>query len=148
MIIDLYNNASDPRVVDKDITLGTELTGELKDKCDIENPAIIIEGISSINYNYAYIPEFRRFYFFKEPPTVIANNLVEIKLHVDVLKTYASQIRACKGIIRRQEKKFNKYLNDEEYQAYSYEIISAYAFNSPFTKTSIPYLTLLGGDPS
>lgn len=146
MIINLYNNASDPRVLDKEITLGTELTGELKDKCDIENPTILIEGISAINYNYAYIPEFGRFYFFKEPPTVIANNLVEIKLHVDVLKTYASQIRGCKGIIRRQEKKFNKYLNDDEYQAYAYEIISAYAFNTPFTKASVPYLTLLGGD--
>ena len=29
----------------------------------------------------------------------------------------------------------------------AYEIISAYAFNTPFTKASIPYLTLLGGDP-
>lgn len=148
MKIFLYNNTSDPRVIDKSITLGTTLTGELKDKCDIENPTILIEGISAINYNYAYITEFGRFYFFKEPPTVIANNLVEIKLHVDVLKTYASQIRASKAIIRRQERAFNKYLNDEEYKCYAYEIISAYAFDTPFTKASIPYLTVLGGDPA
>lgn len=147
MEIYLYNNASDSRVVDKSITLGTTLSGELKDKCDIENPTILIEGITTVNYNYAYIPEFGRFYFFQSPPTVIANNLVEIKLHVDVLKTYASQIRACKAIIRRQERQFNKYLNDEEYKGYAYEIISAYAFNTPFTKASIPYLTVLGGDP-
>ena len=145
MIINLYNNTSDLRVVDKDLTLGVELSGELKDRCDIENPTILIEGIAAINYNYAYIPEFGRFYYFKEPPAVIANNLVEIKLHVDVLKTYASQIRACKGIVRRQERQYNKYLNDSEALSYSYEILSAYAFETPFTKTSVPYLTMLGG---
>lgn len=145
MEIYLYNNASDPRVVDKSITLGTTLSGELKDKCDIEDPTILIEGISAINYNYAYIPEFGRFYFFKSPPTVISNNLVEIKLHVDVLKTYATQIKACKAIVRRQERKYNKYLVDSEALSYSYEILSAYAFDTPFTKTSVPYLTMLGG---
>ena len=145
MIINLYNNASDLRVVDKDITLGTDLSGELKDRCDIENPTILIEGITAINYIYAYIPESGRFYYFKEPPAVIANNLVEIKLHVDVLKTYASQIRACKGIVRRQERQYNKYLNDSEALSYSYEILSAYSFNTPFTKASVPYLSMLGG---
>lgn len=147
MTIILYNNSSDPLVVDKSLSNALALTGELREMCDVENPSLLIEGTTLLNYNYAYIPDFNRYYFFKKPPTAVAKNLMLLELNEDYLMSYKTEIKATKAIIKRQERLFNKYLNDEEYQSYAYEIISAYAFNTPFTKASIPYLTVLGGDP-
>lgn len=148
MVIKLYNNMSDPLKVGKTLQNELSITGDLRDKCDIEHPSIIIEGSTILNYNYAYIPDFNRYYFFTKPPEAIAANLMRLDLTEDYLETYKTEIRNTKAIVQRQERLFNKYLNDDEYQAYSYEIISAYAFNTPFTKASVPYLTLLGGDPA
>lgn len=147
MTITLYNNASDPLVVDKSLSNALTLTGDLREMCDIENPSLLVESTTLLNYNYAYIPDFNRYYFFAKPPTAVAKNLMLLELTEDYLMSFKTEIKATKAIIKRQERQFNKYLNDEEYQSYAYEIISAYAFNTPFTKTSIPYLTVLGGDP-
>lgn len=146
MVIKLYNNISDPLKVGKTLQNELSITGDLRDSCDIEHPSIIIEGNTVLNYNYAYIPDFSRYYFFTKPPEAVAANLMRLELSEDYLETYKTEIRSTKAIIQRQERLFNKYLTDEEYQSYSYEIISAYAFNTPFSKASVPYLTLLGGD--
>jgi hypothetical protein len=145
MTITLYNNASDPLVVDKSLSNALTLTGELREMCDIENPSLLIESTTLLNYNYAYIPDFNRYYFFKKPPTAVAKNLMLLELTEDYLMSYKTEIKATKAIIKRQERNYNKYLNDPDALSYSYEILSAYAFDTPFTKASIPYLTMLGG---
>lgn len=145
MTIILYNNASDPLVVDKPLSNALTLTGDLREMCDVENPSILIEGTTLLNYNYAYIPDFNRYYFFKKPPTAVSKNLMLLELTEDYLMSYKTEIKATKAIIKRQERNYNKYLNDPDALSYSYEILSAYAFDTPFTKASIPYLTMLGG---
>lgn len=145
MTITLYNNSSDPLVVDKSLSNALTLTGDLREMCDVENPSLLIEGTTLLNYNYAYIPEFNRYYFFKKPPTAVAKNLMVLELTEDYLMSYKTEIKATKAIIKRQERLYNKYLNDSDALSYSYEILSAYAFDTPFTKTSVPYLTMLGG---
>lgn len=145
MTIMLYNNSSDPLVVDKSLSNSLTLAGDLREMCDVENPSLLIEGTTLLNYNYAYIPEFNRYYFFKKPPTAVAKNLMLLELTEDYLMSYKTEIKATKAIIKRQERYYNKYLNDPDALSYSYEILSAYAFDTPFTKTSIPYLTMLGG---
>lgn len=145
MVIKLYNNMSDPLKVGKTLQNELSITGDLRDQCDIEHPSIIIEGDTLLNYNYAYIPDFSRYYFFTKPPEAVAANLMRLELTEDYLETYKTEIRNTKAIIKRQERLYNKYLNDNEALSYSYEILSAYAFDTPFTKSSIPYLTMLGG---
>ena len=145
MVIKLYNNISDPLKVGKILQNEVTITGDLRDSCDIEHPSIIIEGDTILNYNYAYIPDFGRYYFFTKPPEAVAANLMRLELTEDYLETYKTEIRSTKAIIKRQERLYNKYLNDNEALSYTYEILSAYAFETPFTKASIPYLTMLGG---
>lgn len=145
MVIKLYNNISDPLKVGKTLQNELVINGDLRDRCDIEHPSIIIEGDTLLNYNYAYIPDFSRYYFFTKPPEAVAANLMRLELTEDYLETYKAEIRTTKAIIKRQERLYNKYLNDNEALSYTYEILSAYAFDTPFTKSSIPYLTMLGG---
>ena len=145
MTITLYNNTSDLKVVGKTLTNAHTLTGTLCESCNVESPDITIEDSTALNYNYAHIPDFGRYYYFRKAPTVISGNIVQLHLAVDVLESFKSEIRACKGIISRQEYLFNTYLDDPELDSYAYEIVSAYAFPDCFTKSTVPYLTLIGG---
>ena len=80
MTIRLYNNVSDKNVVDKQLTqVGNDITGTLRDDCSVVDPVIAIEGIAAnINgVNYAYIPEFNRYYYINN----IYNNYTHNPLH-------------------------------------------------------------------
>ena len=145
MEIKLYNNLSDINVVGKHLTNEHTLTGSLRESCNVEAPEITIADSTALSYNYAYIPDFDRYYFFSKAPTIISSNLVQLHLQVDVLESFKSEIRSCKGIISRQEHLYNTYLSDPELDSYAYEIVSAYAFPDCFTKSTVPYLTLIGG---
>ena len=72
----------------------------------------IITGV-----NYASIADFGRDYFIKDIKSIY-NNMWEISLHVDVLSTYASQIKACQAIVAKSASSYNLYLNDTNYKCY------------------------------
>lgn len=113
MFIVLYNIADEPNKFPK--TLPTDPTagnmknceGTLRDESDVLNPVIWIEGadpstVSSNRWNYAYIPFFSRYYFIREM-RCIRTNVTQFLLHVDVLNTYANQLKSVKGYCERSE---------------------------------------------
>ena len=147
MNVIFYHSTSDKIKVDKSLTTITTLSCDVIDDTSILRPRLKVKyNPNLLSSNYIYIPSFNRYYFITNITT--SKGYLWIDATVDVLMSFKTEIRATKAIIKRQERQFNKYLNDEEYQSYAYEIISAYAFNTPFTKASVPYLTLLGGDLS
>ena len=147
MNVIFYHSTSDKRKVDKSLTTITTLSCDVIDDTSILSPRLKVKyNPNLLSSNYIYIPSFNRYYFITNITT--SKGYLWIDATVDVLMSFKTEIKATKAIIKRQERHFNKYLNDEEYQSYAYEIISAYAFNTPFTKASVPYLTLLGGDLS
>ena len=96
---------------------GLSLSGNLKDDCDIVDPVIEIETTSNIsNINYAYIPDFGRYYFAHVEN--IGAKFWRITMHCDVLHTFATQIKACDCIVAMNENRFNMYLPDSNYKAY------------------------------
>ena len=111
MILQLYKNYSEKNVLDKRISkVGNDITGTLRSECSIINPVIAIEGLSDLSVNYAYIPEFGRYYYINN--IVCKGNLYELQMHVDVLKTYAGGIRGNNAVIARQQSQYNLYLQD------------------------------------
>lgn len=118
MDIKIYNNTSEQVKVGKTLINVRDITGELKDACDIINPVIIVSGENLSSYNYLYIPIFNRYYFITDIK-VIRNNLWEISCHCDVLETYKDSIKANTAILKRQEKIWDMYLNDEKFKAES-----------------------------
>ena len=144
MDIKIYNNTSEKVKVGKTLTNVRDISGELKEACDIINPVIIISGENLSSYNYLYIPIFNRYYFITDIK-VIRNNLWEISCHCDVLETYKNEIKSQKAIVARQENKYNLYLNDPEWKVYTNKQVLTREFPSGFRDIGNYYMTVIGG---
>lgn len=147
--IGLYNNKSDKIVCDKSLTLLTTLSGSLKDDTSIIDPVIVIEANKTIisNLNYIKIDEFKRSYFVTGIKS-IRNNLWELTCHVDVLSSFASEIRANEAIVKRQENKWNLYLNDDSFRCYQDPHIVTREFPQGFSTTNASFVLLVAGSPA
>lgn len=152
MNITFYKTNNDKRDVSKTLTNAYQMTGTMRDACSIINPTFTIESIPSITtYNYCYIPDFGRYYFIKEI-TCVSDVLYEIKLDIDVLMSYKTQIKSLTAVIERQEGKYNMYLADGEYKKFEYDTIGTFTFSggdvaelTPQTVARPYILTVAGG---
>ena len=125
-----YKNTSDRRYLNKTLTEAVSKDCQITEDCDLLNPTLevnIFSGLSS--KNYMYISNWKRKYFI-DSITVTSGGRAIIKGHVDVLSTYASQIKDLPAIVCRQEKVYNNYLNDEFYQSRQYKITTVQNFSN------------------
>lgn len=115
----LQRNDSESNRLTKTLTDILSLSGTLKTETSIIDPVILVEAdLSTLTgCNYCTIQAFGRSYFVTNIRS-IRNGLVEISCHVDVLSTYAAQIRANRAIVQRQENDWNLYLNDGVFKTY------------------------------
>lgn len=130
----LQTTKDDPRKLTKEVATITTLTGELKSETSIINPVIRVEcDLSTLaRCNYMTISEFDRKYFITDIKS-ITNDIVEISGHVDVLGTYDSEIRSNQAIVKKQETKYNLYLNDDSLKVYQDPRITTKEFSGGFT---------------
>ena len=116
MTLELMNTSADKRYLSKSTSVVKKSTCKIKEDTSIINPTVIIGKMSASSIkkcNYAYISDFGRYYFINDIIETTAGQL-EISMHVDVLKTYASQIRGISTLILRQENVFSPYYEDKE----------------------------------
>lgn len=135
MNIVLYANASEINAVDKNLTELTTLTGTLREQSSIIDPIITISDIDDYigSMNYAYIPEFNRYYFITNVESV-RNNLWKVSFHVDVLFTYRDAIRANSAIIERNENEYDLKLNDGLFRTQQNPRIAQFPFPNGFNQ--------------
>lgn len=110
MEIILYNINEKFNKLNKTLGTGTTISGELVGRVDLLNPVIKLVGHDAINYNYCYIADFNRYYYFTSPPDV-EGHFSYIKLHSDVLMNFADDIKNSSGYIRRSNRG-NAYIVD------------------------------------
>lgn len=134
-IISLQTNNSERNRVDKSITTIATVEGSLRDETSIIDPVIMFEGDLSdyTHCNYLTIPVFRRSYFVNNIRS-IRSNLFEITAHVDVISSFKNSIRSNNAIVKRQENKWNLYLNDGSFKIYQNPNVLTKAFPSGFSK--------------
>lgn len=117
MVITLYQNMSPANYVNKTLQLVDTIDGTLRKPTSIINPVITIARELPTGFNYAQIASFGRYYFVKGIASEYGK-LVTISMHVDVLMTYAADIRAARAIVKRNEFKWNLYLDDGLFRSY------------------------------
>lgn len=145
MNIKLIKNLSEPEKVTKSLTEIVSVTGTLREESSILDPVILVTGSASniMQANYMRIIEFNRYYFIKN---IVAkrNGIWEISAHVDVLQSYADGIKAQTAVIKRQENRWNLYLDDGMFKTYQNPQILTKVFPSGFTTQNF-VLAIAGG---
>lgn len=143
----LYKNNSEDYALTK--SLSTQITLDscvFKDDSSVENPNVVIStGTDITECNYMYIADLHRYYFIREIGVVRAG-VYYIRGHVDVLSTYANEIKACSAIIARQENLYNMYLDDPEFKTLNKSQVVTKKFDgSGFVKDMKYILVVAGG---
>lgn len=127
-----YTNESPTNFVNKKITQVGEFNGNLRAGSSIIDPVILFEadnpGFESNHVNYLYISEFGRYYYITD---IISNftSLWEIHCHVDVLMSFAEQIKEQTAIVARQESQYNMMLDDGFFMCYQNPKIQTKTFS-------------------
>lgn len=98
MEIQLCINNSENNKIKKNITTGETLSGNLRNESNIISPSIIISTGNPSGYNYAYIPEWKRYYYITDI-TSVRTGIWQLQLKSDPLMSFAEQILACSGIL-------------------------------------------------
>lgn len=96
------------RVLNNPVTLN----GNLREGCDIIAPEIRVKYSAVLaTKNYAYIPDFHRYYYFQKPPS-IEGDIMVLHLYADALYNYRNQIYNATCIAERSSSHFNLFLPD------------------------------------
>ena len=108
MLMKMYDTKSSNNVINKVLENEHEFDIKFKDKTDIVNPVVILSSKTLILSNYAYIPDFNRYYFV-DKIELFPNSIYHITLRCDVLESFKDEILASSGFINQQTKNVNKY---------------------------------------
>ena len=147
MIVQFYNITNISNKINKVIpsTAALQLDGTLKENCDMLNPVIMVESESVPNYNYAYIPDFGRYYFVS--PAVNEGRVFwSIPMHVDVLYTWHAGIMSAPCIVAKSSSMNNLYLNDNNYKCYQDSHVFCENWPSGFDISNARFIITMFGD--
>ena len=91
---------------------------------DITNFDLLIKNSSfNIEYNYCFIPDLNRYYFI-ENIEKMNGSIYKIRITVDVLKSFATQIENINAIITKSENPDDNFVDCEKSENYTSEVIN------------------------
>ena len=115
MNLRLCINNSEKNKINKDLTAGVTLSGTLRNESNVVNPSIVINIENPTIYNYAYIEDFKRYYFITDYIS-LRTGIWQINLKSDVLMSFKDSILASTALINSTETTGkNNYLSGEQW---------------------------------
>ena len=102
MEIKLYKTSSPRKKLVKELSDEITLVGTLRAQSSVMSPTFTVQDTAVVGYNYCYIPDFGRYYYINGINALRAN-LFELSLGIDVLMTYAAEIRKNYAIVDKVE---------------------------------------------
>lgn len=114
MEIHFFQNKAEAIRVEKSTFLNDRIImqGNLREQCSIIEPEILVHLNGLPNFNYAYIPEFKRYYYITDI-TSVRNDLWRVSMQIDTLMSFKNEILNMECIIGRQENDYNPYIKDD-----------------------------------
>lgn len=143
MIMRMYNTSDSNNTINKTLANETEFNIKLKGDTSITQPVVVLHSNNIILFNYAYIPEFNRYYFV-DKIELFPNGIYNITLKVDVLESFKNDIKNSYGMISKQTN-INNYYNDG-YESEIKKEVDLYRSNITFNlDTKEKILVTIGG---
>ena len=96
----------------------------IQNEFDITDFYLLIKNTTfNSEYNYCYIQDLGRYYFI-ESVEKMNGTIFKIKLTVDVLKSFSTQIENIQAIIVKSENPDNDFVDCEKSENYTSEVIN------------------------
>ena len=145
MEIKFYYNVSDNRCINKDLREGSTVNGHVKEDTSIINPKFKIKSNKPIIYNYAYIEDFRRYYYVSNV-TNVGNDIWLVEFDVDVLMSFRGDINNLNVVAVKQSSSDNsdEYIDDGSLVTNSKTFNRVYNFLEGFNETG-EYILITAG---
>ena len=138
----LYTTKTPNNSIGKVLENETEYNIKFKSKADRTKPVIVLMSETMIDFNYAYIPDFNRYYFV-ESIEVTPNKIYNISLRCDVLESFKNDILESSGFVNQQTTP-NKYYNSD-YQTEIKKEVDVIKSNVTLDTTKSTILVTIGG---
>ncbi len=142
MLMKLYNTRDKDNVIRKRLTDETSYNIKFKDRANVRTPIIILKSDTFIDNNYAYIPDFGRYYFIRDIQ-VFPNKIYQLSLRCDVLESFKQDILNAYATIIRSNNG-NNYI-DQNYVKEVRKQVSTVDFEKPFNNYDEPEYILITG---
>lgn len=145
MEVQFFYNTSDSRVINKNIIAGGTFEGQARDEVDIMNPVILFDTDGILRFNYAYIPEFQRYYEVVNKNS-FREGLFEVSFAVDVLMSFRGDILQLNVVVDKQSmaENGNEYIDDSSLVAENVMFQTVYNFQNGFNSTG-EYILITAG---
>lgn len=145
MEITLCINTSEKNKIGKNLTSMNVFSGTLREETSVTTPVVLMELENPSGYNYAYIPEFGRYYFIHDIVSV-RKGLWRVSMKVDVLESFKNYIRDVSVILSDSENTgAENYLSGNVWKTKVKEKTDIINFPSGLSETGYFILITAGG---
>ena len=138
MTIYLYQMIQERNRIKKNISGGAKFEGTIRADSDVVNPSVMIEASANTvcGYNYAYIPDFKRYYFINNV-NAYRTGLSIVSCTVDVLTSFQTTITGSNCIISRSSRTGDAMFNlpDERFPVKQSETSHVIAYPELYSNT-------------
>ena len=143
MIVQMYHTDSPNNKLIKDLSLYKTYDATPYGPVDVDKPQMIFSSDIS-DYNYAYIPEYNKYYFVNAP-VLSSDGMAVYELECDALMTNYEDILNLDVTIKRSETIFNEYIDDGTFVPDTREFVQCVTFEDGFNETGELILITAGG---
>ena len=145
MEVQFFYNQSDDRVINKTLIIGETFVGSPRDEVSIMNPVIRFESEGIMRYNYAYIPEYQRYYSIVDR-TIYRDGIWDVTFAVDVLMSFRNDIMSLNVIVDKQSMEANgdEFIDDGSLVTENVMFQTVYNFPDGFNDTG-EYILITAG---
>ena len=145
MELNLYYNTSDNRTINKTLTPGLAISGNLREESSIIKPIITIKSDTLIRENYAYIPETQRYYYITNKES-IRTGIWRLHMKVDPLMSFKRDILALSVVVSKQSAITNgdEYIDDSSLVTDNQLFKTVYKFTDGFNDNA-QYILITAG---
>lgn len=142
MLMKLYSTKTPSNTIGKVLENETEYEIKFKTQADRTKPVVILRSETMLNFNYAFIPDFERYYFI-ENIEVTPNKIYNVTLRCDVLESFKEDIKKSSGVISQQTNG-NNYFNSD-YQTEIKKEVDVIKSSVTLDTTKSTILVTIGG---
>lgn len=135
MEVQFYYNQSDARQINKVLVAGETFDGQARDEVNVINPVVIFDTPNILPYNYAYIPEFQRYYTIADK-NAYREGLFEVTFDVDVLMSFRQDIFNMSAVVDKQTMAINgdEYIDDSSLVADNVQFVQVFNYPNGFNE--------------